>query len=92
MRDYLNYISSPNDDRPLITGFDEKTGRPYIGFDPETGHIIEVLPTVVEAPAEPVQADEAVSATPVAEAPVEAAGGAPSVPAEDSNDEVKSSE
>lgn len=72
MRDYLNYISSPNDDRPLVTGFDEKTGRPYQGYDSETGHIIEVLP---EATEKPVEAVEAVPATPVAEAPVEAAGG-----------------
>lgn len=39
-RDYLNYITPPNDDRLLKTEFDEKTGRP-----------IEVaVPVVVAAP------------------------------------------
>lgn len=53
-RDYLNYISAPNDSRPLITGFDELTGRPHQGYDPETGHIVEDVPVV--AAAEPAPA------------------------------------
>lgn len=70
-RDYLNYISAPNDDRPVAWIVDERTG---LAKTPVEAGLVQIE---AEAPAEPVEAQEAVPATTLAEAPVEAASEAP---------------
>lgn len=70
----VKMMITTEDDRPLVNDFDALTGRPIGMFNQPVPVAVEIA---VEAPAEVVEPVEAEAATPVAEAPVEAAVEAP---------------